>query len=113
MKFLTLILIFCASTSFAAPFLVCDRDTSANPPTEYQITLPSGQTWMVANAPAITTGLYGFKADIANAPVGTTSISVKACKVDPIWGTLCSVASTYPLARTAPPLSPALLIVAQ
>lgn len=106
-------LLFMSSIAQAAPLLVCDRDTTTNPPTEYQIILPAGQTWMVATSPAITTGLYGFKADIANAPVGTTSISVKACKVDPIWGTQCSVASTYPLVRPSAPLAPAVLIVAQ
>lgn len=104
MKWLiTMILVLTATVTFASPFLVCDMPVTGTLPTEYQITLPTGQTWMVATSPALTTGQYGFKADLVAAPVGTTSIKVKACKNDLSWGMQCSPEVSFPLVKPAPP----------
>lgn len=110
---LTILFTLIASTAFAAPFLVCDMPTTGTMPTEYQVTLPAGQSWMATTVPALKTGQYGFKADITNAPVGTTAISVKACIDDSLWGTQCSEATTYPLVRPSRPAAPGVKIVGQ
>lgn len=103
-----ILLVAFASPAFAAPFLICEMPTAGTKPTNYEITLPTGQSWMVANSPALATGARGFEADIANAPYGTTNITVRACAVDPLFGKVCSPPATSPLERMSPPLMPML-----
>lgn len=103
---LVLCLVLIASIASAQPFLVCDREITGTIPTSYQITLPTGQTWLPATTPALTSGSYGIKLDMANAPTGSYPVKVKACITDPLWGQNCSVDSTYPLVRPSSPSPP-------
>ena len=89
-----------APTSFAAPFLVCDPQTGV---TSYQLT---GPAWVpIIPVPAQADG--SIKLDVATASVGANSLTVKACKTDPIWGVMCSDAVPFVFTRPASPSSPA------
>lgn len=99
---LTLACVLCSiATAQAAPFIAADRDATANPPTTYVIT--SGQTWLPASVPALTSGSLGFKIDVAGSPVGASSIKIKPCNNDAIWGQLCGPEATFPLVRPSAP----------
>jgi hypothetical protein len=82
----------------AAPFLVCDPNAGVQ---YYQIT---GASWITGNVPAQTDG--SLKADVASAAVGTTNLTVKACKADTAWGEVCSVSVPFALVRPAAPVVP-------
>lgn len=97
------ILVAMVTTAVAAPFIECDRDLTTNPPTVYVVTSPVGATWIPATVPALTAGTYGFKIDMVNAPVGTTTIKIKPCVTDSIWGQLCGPETTFPLVRPSAP----------
>jgi len=102
MKKLILIVLamaFMASSVFASPFLVCDPQTGV---TSYQLTGPS---WVPTSTPAQADG--SIKLDVATASVGANSLTVKACKDDPIWGVLCSDAVPFDFTRPAQAAPPA------
>ena len=99
---LVLACVLCSAVAAqAAPFIVCDKDATANPPSTYVVT--SGQAWLPASTAALTSGTLGFKIDVAGAPVGASSIKIKPCNNDPIWGQLCGPEATYPLVRPSAP----------
>jgi hypothetical protein len=98
---LALAIVLTAQVVSAAPFLAATRDATTNPPTVYVLT--SGQTWLPASVPALTTGLYGFKIDMVAAPTGASTIKIKPCTTDDIWGQLCGVETSFPLVRPVPP----------
>jgi len=88
-----------APISFAAPFLVCDPQTGV---TSYQLT---GPVWVpTALVPAQADG--SIKLDVATANVGANSLTVKACKTDPIWGVMCSDAVPFQFVRPSSPSLP-------
>ena len=94
----TLISIFfvlIATTVFATPFLVCDTPDPAEGVTHYKLT-----GWSVTQTPA------PLHMDVASAPVGTTNLTVAACRNDAVWGEQCSVYVPFALVRPAPPSVP-------
>jgi hypothetical protein len=80
----------------AAPYIVCDPQTGVQ---FYKIT-----GWTSPSEPAQTDG--AIKLDVAAAPVGTTSLTFKACAADPAWGEVCSVATPFDLVRPGAPAKP-------
>jgi hypothetical protein len=88
-----------ATAAFSAPYLVCDPNTGVQ---YYQIT---GASWITGNVPAQTDG--SLKVDVASTVVGTTNLTVKACKADTAWGEVCSVSVPFALVRPASPVVPA------
>ena len=97
-------ILFSASIASANPFFVVDRDVSSQPATSYIITLPSSQSWLPATAPALTTGNYGVKLDLSNAPVGPNTIKIRSCLTDPLWGQVCNADISVPFTRPSNPL---------
>ena len=94
----TLISIFfvlIATTVFATPFLVCDAPDPAEGVTHYKLT-----GWSVTQTPA------PLHMDVSSASVGTTNITVAACKSDAVWGEQCSVYVPFALVRPTPPSVP-------
>lgn len=84
--------ILLAVTVYASPFLACDPQEGV---TYYQLT-----GWTQATEPAQADG--SIKLDVATAQVGTTPLTVKACKTDAVWGVLCSEAVPFDLTRPSP-----------
>lgn len=82
----------------AAPFLICD------PQTGVQYYVLTGPAWVPTNVVAQPDG--SLKMDVATAPAGTSSLTVKACSDDPIWLTVCSTATPFNLVRPSLPLTP-------
>jgi hypothetical protein len=89
------IILSMASVASAAPFLICDPQTGVQ---YYQIT---GASYLSGNIPAQTDG--SLRVDVGAAVVGTTNLSVKACKADTAWGEVCSVSSPFALVRPVAP----------
>lgn len=89
---ITLSLLLMSSLVYASPFLVCDPQAGV---TDYKLT---GPTWIPTTTPAQPDG--SIKMDVSAATVGANSLTVAACKTDPIWGQLCS--SFVPFAFTRP-----------
>jgi LDH2 family malate/lactate/ureidoglycolate dehydrogenase len=85
--------------SNAAPFLVCDPQTGV---TSYKLT---GPVWVPTSTPAQADG--SIKLDVASSTVGSNSLTVAACKTDPIWGELCSSTVPFVFTRPAAPTIPA------
>lgn len=100
---LALVGLLFTSSAYAAPFITVDRDLTSNPPTQYIVTLPTGQSWLPTSTPALTSGTYGFKLDVGAAPVGTTNVKIKGCIIDTLWGQLCNTEQTFPLVRPSAP----------
>jgi hypothetical protein len=99
-QLIVLVMVFLASSAFASPFLVCDPQAGV---TSYQLTGPS---W-VPTIPVPAQADGSIKLDVATASVGANSITVKACKDDPIWGVLCSEAAPFAFTKPASPAEPA------
>lgn len=109
MKKVTIFLVvwfFFAANAWAAPYLVCNPDTSANPPTYYKVKIDSAA---VVQSPAETvTGGVRLHHDIgALNLMQTHQFTVDACKVNDVGVEVCStppVGFTYPapVAPTAP-----------
>lgn len=97
---IALAMVFVASSVFASPFLVCDPQAGV---TNYQLTGPS---W-VPTAPVPAQADGSIKLDVTTASVGANSLTVKACRDDPIWGVLCSEAAPFIFTRSASPAKPA------
>ncbi len=97
MKYLLAVLLVLAMAGMAqaAPFLVCDPQAGV---TSYKLT---GPAWVPATSTAIADG--SIRMDVAAATVGTNAITVSACKTDPIWGELCSVAVPFSWSRPVNP----------
>ena len=88
MKTLILVIsVLCIFVGLAhsSPYLVCDPQTGV---TSYALTGPS---WVPATVSAQTDG--SIRMDVASATVGNNSLSIRACKNDPVWGTQCSAAT--------------------
>ena len=88
---LSIALILIATTVFATPFLVCDAPDPSEGITHYKLT-----GWSVTQTPA------PLHMDVASAVVGTTNLTVAACRTD-VWGEQCSVAVPFALTRPANP----------
>jgi hypothetical protein len=97
-------LLVMAGFSYAAPFMVCDPQATV---TTYQLTGPG---WVPTNVTAQADG--SIKMDVASAVVGITSLTVKACRVDPVWGTQCSAAVPFSFTKPGTPLNPANVVLA-
>ena len=85
-----LILMTATAQAQAGPFLVCDPQAGV---TSYALTGPG---WVPATKTAEANG--SLRLDLASSVAGANSLTVKACNVDPVWGTQCSasVPSTSP-----------------
>jgi len=88
---LSIALILIASTVFATPFLVCDAPDPSEGITHYKLT-----GWSLTQTPA------PLHMDVESAVVGTTNLTVAACRTD-VWGEQCSVAVPFALTRPASP----------
>ena len=91
---LSIALIFIATTVFATPFLVCDAPDPSEGITHYKLT-----GWSLTQTPA------PLHLDVASAVVGTTNLTLAACRTD-VWGEQCSVAVPFALTRPANPSVP-------
>jgi len=97
-----LMLFLFASVCAASPFLICDPPLAGDPVvTNYQLT---GGSWVPASVPAQADGT--IKLDLANAPVGTNTMTVKACGVpDDVWEE-CSDSVPFTFTRRLAPKLP-------
>jgi len=95
---LSVLMILVATTVFASPFLVCDPQAGVQ---TYQLTGPS---WVVTT-PISAQADGSIRYDVASAVVGTNSLTVRACKSDPIWGAVCSTPVPFSFVRPAATLS--------
>jgi hypothetical protein len=73
---LSIALILIATTVFASPFLVSDPQSGV---TSYQLT-----GWSETNVVAQADG--SLRMDVGSASVGTTNLTVAACRADALWG---------------------------
>ena len=87
------------SISYAAPFLVCDPQIDV---TLYKLT---GPAWVPVSVPAQPDG--SIRMDVAAATVGSTSLTVAACKDDAVWGELCSPFVPFTFVRPSAAANPA------
>lgn len=88
----------------AAPFLVCDPQAGI---TTYKLTVTNGGVQLAWALPGTVAAQSdgSLRLDIANAPVGTNSLTVAACSIDETWGEVCSAAIPFSFTRpqlTAP-----------
>jgi hypothetical protein len=90
---------------FANAKRACDPNAGV---TRYTLTGPS---WLPTTVAAQWDG--SLKVDVTVAAVGTTSVTLKACIVDLIWGTVRNTAVSFsfprpgsPFATTGPELTP-------
>jgi hypothetical protein len=88
---LSIALILIATTVFASPFLVCDAPPVSEGVTHYKLT-----GWSVTQTPA------PLHMDVASASVGTTNLTIAACRTD-VWGEQCSAYVPFALTRPAVP----------
>ena len=92
----------------AAPFVVCDSYTTGVIPDTFRVSLDGAAEvvsprWSgTTEDGTVLTNVVHF--DVGTVAVGAHSVAVKACKVDPLWGEACSLAS--PFAFTRPALGP-------
>jgi hypothetical protein len=87
-----------ACPCFASPFLVCDPQAGV---TSYKLT---GPAWIPSSVPAQPDG--SIKMDVSGALVGSTSLTIAACKTDPIWGEQCSSTTPFTFTRPEAPTTP-------
>jgi hypothetical protein len=83
---------------WASPSLICDPQTGVD---HYKLT---GPAWVPTSVIAQADG--SIKMDCSSAMVGTTNLTVAACKNDPIWGEQCSVFVPFSFTRPGSPVSP-------
>ena len=93
-----LAMVLIPTLSFSAPFLYCDPQTGV---TDYKLT---GPAWVPATVAAQADG--SIKMDVSGANVGSNSLTVAACKTDPVWGQLCSSFVPFTFTRPAAPTIP-------
>jgi len=92
-----LVIVCWASLAIASPRVVCDPQTGV---THYKLT---GPAWVPETAPAIADGSMDW--DVASAPVGTTDVTVRACRTVAPWPEVCSETVPFSFTRPAPPAS--------
>jgi hypothetical protein len=91
------LVLFMATIAQAAPFLVCDPQAGV---TSYKLT---GPAWLPVTAPAQPDG--SIHLDLTGATVGSSSITLRACIIDPVWGEACSAATPFTFTRPATPVT--------
>ena len=95
---ITAVLIACLlvpATGFAFPFVEYDPQAGV---TFYKLT---GAAWLPATIPARADG--SVKIDVAESPVGASTIAAAACVSDPIWGELCAAPTPFGYTRPGSP----------
>ena len=98
-KFIAIMaILFCASVAQAAPFLVCDPQSGV---THYQLT---GPAWVPAQVTAQADG--SLRTDVSASAIGLNQLTVKACKIDEIWGEQCSSAIPFDFDRPSAASTP-------
>jgi len=103
--FVVLVVLSLAAPAWGSPFLVCDPDTSDNPPAFYKVTVDGAAP---VNSPAVAvTGGVRLHYDVAGLDFSVRhDFSVAACKTNDIGIEVCSstVNFTYgaPVAPGAP-----------
>ena len=84
-----------------APFLVCDAySTSVTQPTEFEVFMDGATVPIISPAVSVTGGV-GLNYDVGGVTNGNHNVTVKAVRVDSIWGRLTS-AATSPFAFAKP-----------
>lgn len=91
-------MLFIPMTALGNPFLVCDPQAGV---TNYKLTGPG---WIPASVTAQADG--SLRMDVAEANVGANSLTIKACKTDPVWGEQCTTAVPFIFSRPASPDTP-------
>jgi hypothetical protein len=95
---MAVLMVLFATSVMAAPFLVCD------PQSGVQTYLLTGPSWVVTT-PVSAQVDGSLKYDVASSMVGNNSLTIKACKSDPIWGAVCSTSVPFSFVRPAATLS--------
>jgi len=88
-----------STVAWSSPFLVCDPQTGV---TLYRLT---GPAWVPVSVVAQPDG--SIKMDVATAPVGSSAVTLAACKDDAVWGELCSAYVPFVLVRPSAAANPA------
>jgi hypothetical protein len=95
----TILFLIGVEVSQAQPNLVCDASPGI---TSYKITGSVGNTWIpTADVPAQPDGSLKF--DVAQAPVGSNTITLSPCITDPIWGRSCQTPVNFTFPRPSAP----------
>jgi hypothetical protein len=102
---LTVFLCLVATAAYPSPFLVCDSQAGV---TTYTLTGPS---W-VPTTPISAQADGSIRFDVASAVVGNNSLTIKACKSDPVWGSQCSSATPFTFLRPSAPSVPSGAVLA-
>ncbi len=96
---LLLVVLCLPGALLASPFVVSDPyPATGTQPTDFSIIIDGGAE--IISPAEVVTGGVRLHYDIANVSAGVHNISIKALKVDPVWGRLES--TTVPFAFTKP-----------
>jgi len=101
----TTFVVLAATPAWASPFLVCDPDTTTNPPSYYRV--------VIDGAPAITdpaqavTGGVRLHFDCAGMDFKVAhNFAVEACRVNSIGVEACSTPAVFNYLAPVPPSAP-------
>lgn len=110
--FTILVVLLFPSLVFAGPFLICDPyPTTSVQPTEFSLIVDGGSAII---SPAVTvTGGVRLHYDLAGIPTGSHTVTVKAVRIDPVWGRLESATTPFSFVRPAAPAAPVGIGLAQ
>jgi len=87
----------------AAPFLESDPyPTGTNQPTHFALVI-DGAASIDVPAASVAGGAVKLRFDVGHVTVGLHNTSVKAVRIDPVWGRLESIAVPFAFTRPAPP----------
>ena len=100
-----LFLLLFACPAFAGPFIVCDPyPSTAIQPTEFVLVIDGGSP---VTSPAVNVvGGVGLRHDLMGIAAGAHNVTVKAVKVDPVWGRLESANIPFMFVRPVNPTAP-------
>lgn len=99
----TVFVILLPIISYAGPYLICDvYSTTVTQPTEFEVYMDGATSPVISPAQSVTGGVR-LHYDLTSISVANHSVTIKAVRVDPIWGRLVS-ASSVPFSFTRPGL---------
>jgi hypothetical protein len=96
---LAVMVVLAMAGTVSAAHLVCDPPPAPLPDSYVFTGMPAPLTNTATGASVKADGsLY---LDVSTMPTGSYSITVKACKTDPVWGQACSATVPFTLVRPA------------
>jgi hypothetical protein len=105
-KIIVLLVMLVPSVVFASPFVVSDPYASTVvQPTEFVVRVDGGAD--VVSPVETVTGGVRLQYDVGGVSAGSHTITVKAVRIDPIWGRLESTTVNFTFVRPAAPTAPA------